>query len=81
MALVDEVSPGMQNIVNASRTAASQLTNVGREIDRTFRSNAPTAFASRAGGAMNSVRSQAANLGNAIDGALDGFSDFSAGDI
>lgn len=79
MTLVDQVSSKMRSITNASRSTASQLSSVGREIDRAFSSNAPESFASSAGSSIGSVIGEAESLGSAIDEAVSGFGDFSSG--
>ncbi|MBU5680073.1 phage tail tape measure protein [Blautia sp. MSJ-9] len=79
MTLQDDVSAKMQRITSTARTAASQLSSAGRAMDNAFRSSTVDSFASQAGSAFNSVEDDAEALGNAIEEAVNGFNDFSAG--
>ena len=81
MTLVDQVSSKMKSIANTSKATASQLTSVGKEIDKAFSSNAPDSFASKAGSSINSVIGDAESLGSAIDDAVSGFGEFSSGNF
>ena len=81
MTLVDQVSSKMRSIANASKSTASQLSSVGREIDRAFSSSAPDSFASKAGSSIGSVIGEAESLGSAIDEAVSGFDDMSSGNF
>lgn len=81
MTLVDQVSSKMRSIANASKSTASQLSSVGREIDRAFSSSAPDSFASSAGSSIGSVIGEAESLGSAIDEAVSGFDDISSGNF
>lgn len=79
MTLQDDVSAKMQRITSTARTAASQLSSAGRAMDNAFRSSTVDSFASQAGNAFNSVEDDAEALGNAIEEAVNGFNEFSAG--
>ena len=70
--LNDQASSVLQRVANSARQTASAMQQTGRAIDQAFRSNAPNAFASQVGSAMNSAASSAESLGNAINDALDG---------
>lgn len=77
LVLQEDASRRLSSISSAARSAATQLRQVGQQIDNAFRTNAPTQFASRLGSAVNQTSAQVGSLGEAIDramGELDGSS-------
>lgn len=81
LTLTENASAKLKSVANAGKAAATQLSSIGKEIDKAFDSNAPNSFARSAESAMSSVSGEAESLGNAIDSALDGMDNFDAGNF
>ncbi len=80
MKLTENVSTKMKKIVDTTKEAATSLDNLGKNIDKAFRSNAAEAFESKAGKAIETVSDEAENLGDKLEKALNSFRP-SQGDI
>lgn len=81
MSITENASKQLGTVADAAVKAAEQMKKAGQVMDKAFTSSAPNSFASRTGNAINSVCSEAENLGNVINEAVGGFEDFSSVDI
>lgn len=71
MSLQDNVSSKLSQVSSAARSAASQLQQIGRQIDNAFRTVAPEQFAGRLGNAVDAAAGRVDSLGNSIGRALE----------
>lgn len=84
LTLQDDVSSKLSRVSSAARTSATQLQQVGQQIDRAFSSNSPEQFASSLGNAMDRAASSMDSLGDSVGQAMEELEqssavDFSAG--
>lgn len=71
LTLQDDVSPKLSRISSTARTSATQLQQVGKQIDRAFSSNSPEQFASSLGNAMDRAASSMDSLGDSVGQAME----------
>ena len=71
LTLQDDVSSKLSRVSSAARTSATQLQQVGQQIDRTFSSNSPEQFASSLGNAMDRAASSMDSLGDSVGQAME----------
>lgn len=71
MSLQENVGSKLSQVSSAARSAASQLQQIGRQIDNAFRTVAPEQFARRLGNAVNAAAGRVDSLGNSIGRALE----------
>lgn len=71
LTLQDDVSSKLSRVSSAARTSATQLQQVGQQIDRAFSSNSPEQFASSLGNAMDRAASSMDSLGDSVGQAME----------
>lgn len=71
LTLQDDVSSKLSRVSSAARTSATQLQQVGQQIDQTFSSNSPEQFASSLGNAMDRAASSMDYLGDSVGQAME----------
>lgn len=81
LTLQDDVSSKLSRVSSAARTSATQLQQVGQQIDRAFRSNSPEQFASSLGNAMDRAASSMDSLGDSVGQAMEELEQSSAVDF
>lgn len=81
LTLQDDVSSKLSRVSSAARTSATQLQQVGQQIDRAFSSNSPEQFASSLGNAMDRAASSMDSLGDSVGQAMEELEQSSAIDF
>ena len=81
LTLQDDVSSKLSRVSSAARTSATQLQQVGQQIDRAFSSNSPEQFASSLGNAMDRAASSMDSLGDSVGQAMEELEQSSAVDF
>ena len=81
LTLQDDVSSKLSRVSSAVRTSATQLQQVGQQIDRAFSSNSPEQFASSLGNAMDRAASSMDSLGDSVGQAMEELEQSSAVDF
>lgn len=81
LTLQDDVSSKLSRVSSAARTSATQLQQVGQQIDRAFSSNSPEQFASSLGNAMDRATSSMDSLGDSVGQAMEELEQSSAVDF
>lgn len=81
LTLQDDVSLKLSRVSSAARTSATQLQQVGQQIDRAFSSNSPEQFASSLGNAMDRAASSMDSLGDSVGQAMEELEQSSAVDF
>ena len=81
LTLQDDVSSKLSRVSSAARTSATQLQQVGQQIDRAFSSNSPEQFASSLGNAMDRAASSMDSLGDSVGQAMEELEKSSAVDF
>ena len=81
LTLQDDVSSKLSCVSSAARTSATQLQQVGQQIDRAFSSNSPEQFASSLGNAMDRAASSMDSLGDSVGQAMEELEQSSAVDF
>lgn len=81
LTLQDDVSSKLSRVSSAARTSATQLQQVGQQIDRAFGSNSPEQFASSLGNAMDRAASSMDSLGDSVGQAMEELEQSSAIDF
>lgn len=81
LTLQDDVSSKLSRVSSAARTSATQLQQVGQQIDRAFSSNSPEQFASSLGNAMDRAASSMDSLGDSVGQAMEELEQISAVDF
>lgn len=71
LTLQEDVSSKLSRVSSAARTSATQLQQVGQQIDRAFSSNSPEQFASSLGNAMDRAASSMDSLGDSVGQAME----------
>lgn len=71
LTLQEDVSSKLSRVSSAARTSATQLQQVGQQIDRAFSSNSPERFASSLGNAMDRAASSMDSLGDSVGQAME----------
>lgn len=71
LTLQDDVSSKLSRVSSAARTSATQLQQVGQQIDRAFSRNSPEQFASSLGNAMDRAASSMDSLGDSVGQAME----------
>ena len=71
LTLQDDVSSKLSRVSSAARTSATQLQQVGQQIDRAFSSNSPEQFASSLGNAMDRAARSMDSLGDSVGQAME----------
>lgn len=81
LTLQDDVSSKLSRVSSVARTSATQLQQVGQQIDRAFSSNSPEQFASSLGNAMDRAASSMDSLGDSVGQAMEELEQSSAIDF
>lgn len=81
LTLQDDASSKLSRVSSAARTSATQLQQVGQQIDRAFSSNSPEQFASSLGNAMDRAASSMDSLGDSVGQAMEELEQSSAVDF
>lgn len=71
LTLQEDVSSKLSRVSSAARTSATQLQQVGQQIDRAFSSNSPEQFAGSLGNAMDRAASSMDSLGDSVGQAME----------
>lgn len=81
LTLQDDVSSKLSRVSSAARTSATELQQVGQQIDRAFSNNSPEQFASSLGNAMDRAASSMDSLGDSVGNAMEELEQSSAIDF
>ena len=81
LTLQEDVSSKLSRVSSAARTSATQLQQVGQQIDRAFSSNSPEQFASSLGNAMDRAASSMDSLGDSVGQAMEELEQSSTADF